>query len=137
MTYICHNTYNGITETGRHAHIERGEELPLIGNRIARDGAPVCSVASAVSHRHFARNDDGQGLRRGAFIYAIAYEPREREHSDGHVYRFSEKEISMLQEKWAHFLKQDSPILFNHEFHEAGIQELEELANELGIKIEG
>ena len=134
MQYICHRDYEGITESGKNMKISRGDVFPVIGVRIAKDNASICVTTSEISHMYFAINDDNQGLTRGDLTYAIAYSPREKEHSDGHIFRFSEEEIEMITKDYKHFLKQNDPILFNHDFFTADINELKELANKLDIR---
>jgi len=134
-TYICTKTYHGSTEAGTQVHIRRGEILPCIAGRIARHNASVCLVTSYVAHQHFAINDDGRGMERGLLTYAIAFEHREREHEDGHIFRFSQEELDMLCAEYPHWLKQQAPLLFNHSFFEADVDELKELAERLGITI--
>lgn len=136
MTYICHRSYSGLAETGKTVHIKRGKEYPLLGTRIARNNASICAVSSSVGRLHFARNDDGQGLKRGALTYAIAYRRREREHSDGRVFRFSEAEIDMLRREWNHFLAPDKGVIrFCQSFFDADVAELEKLATVLHIEV--
>lgn len=134
-TYICHHTYTGNTEAGHHAHIQVGERLPCIAGRIARHNASVCLVTSYVAHQYFAINDDGRGMERGYLTYEIAFAPREREHDDGYVYRFSQDELDMLCRDYPHWLKQQAPLLFNHAFFQAPVEELRELAERLDIKV--
>lgn len=134
-TYICTKTYDGNTEAGHRAHIRVGERLPCIAGRIARHNASVCLVTSYVAHQFFAIDDDGRGMERGALTYAIAFEPREREHDDGYIYRFSQDELDMLCRDYPQWLKQQAPLLFNHEFFEADVDELRKLAERLGIKV--
>ena len=86
--------------------------------------------------RHFARNDDGQGLERGRLTWAIAYSRRVRTGPNGRQQRFTEEEIELLERKWAHFLRQDvEVILFNEDFFAAAVPELKELADALHIKV--
>lgn len=137
MEYICHHRFRGVTAAGERMTISYGEKFPTIGKFIAAPPAKgICYVTSHAAHVHFARNDDGRGLRRGALTYAIAFAPRERRHSGGKIFRFSEREIAMLQRDYPHFLRQDTgTILFNHAFFNADIDEIEKLAAALGIKI--
>ena len=134
MQYICTKRFNGIAETGRTVHIKQGEKLDCIAGRIARHNASVCLTTSYVAHQHFAVNDDGRGMERGYLTYEIAFAPREREHDDGYVYRFSQDELDMLCRDYPHWLKQQAPLLFNHSFFQASVEELQELAKKLDIK---
>lgn len=135
MQYICTKNYTGNTESGAHVHIKQGEVSDCIAGRIARNNASVCLTTSYVAHQHFAVNDDGRGMERGFLTYAIAFAPREREHDDGYIYRFSQDELDMLCRDYKHWLKQEEPLLFNHEFFQADVDELKELAARLGITV--
>ncbi len=134
-TYICHHQYHGNTESGAHVHIKQGEVLDCIAGRIAHHNASVCLTTSYVAHQHFAVNDDGKGMERGYLTYEIAFAPREREHDDGYIYRFSQDELDMLCKDYPHWLKQQVPLLFNHAFFQAPVEELRELAERLDIKV--
>ena len=136
MEYICHHRFKGITAGAGEMNIPFGSKFQTIGKFIATpDAKGICYITSDAAYRHFARNDDGKGLKRGALTYAIAYAKRERKHKDGHVFRLSEGEIEMLMRDYPHFLKDTETILFNHVFFNAEINELQELAAALGIKI--
>ncbi len=135
MQYICTKRFDGIAETGKIVHIRQGEVLDCIAGRIARHNASVCLTTSYVAHQHFAVNDDERGMERGLLTYAIAFEHREREHDDGYIYRFSQDELDMLCAEYPQWLKQQAPLLFNHEFFQAPVEELRELAERLDIKV--
>ena len=136
MEYICHHRFKGITAGAGEMNIPFGSKFQTIGKFIATpDAKGICYITSDAAYRHFARNDDNEGLKRGALTYAIAYAKREKKHKDGHVFRLSEGEIEMLMRDYPHFLKDTETILFNHDFFNAEINELQELAAALGIKI--
>ena len=132
--YICTHEFNGIAETGKQVNIKPGEKLKCIAGRIAKDNASVCLTTSYVAHKYFAIDDDNQGAERGRLTYEIAFAPREREHDDGYIYRFSQEELDMLCESYPHWLKQQAPLLFNQAFFDAPVDELKILAEKLGIQ---
>ena len=135
MEYICHHRFKGQTAGAGEMNIPFGSKFQTIGKFIATpDAKGICYITSNTAHRYFARNDDGEGLKRVELTYAIAYAKRERKHKDGHIFRLSEDEIEMLMRNYPHFLKDTETILFNHDFFNAEIQELQELAMALGIK---
>ena len=136
MEYITHRPFHGVTEAGRLLEIPVSTVLPVLGERIAKDNASVCTVRSHIAYKFFARNDDGMGMERGKLTYAIAYAPRVRLHKDGHVFRFSEDEAALLNEKYKHFLKPVDTIIFNHDFFNADVDELTNMAEDLGIQKE-
>ena len=135
MKYITHNRFKGLAACGQQLNLPYGTELETAGDfLITGDGRPVCYGTSETAKRHFARNDDGQGLARGALTWAIAYRERRRRCGDGAVFRFSEGEQALLVREWGHFLRTDvETILFNEDFFAAEVPELQRLADALHI----
>lgn len=131
MQYITHRTFNENSISG-NVFIKRGDKLNLIGNTLYYNNKPICVARSLNGKQHFAINEDGQGLKRGELTYFIAYSNRQKQHSDGHVFRFSEDEIEMLVKDYPQWLKQTTPILFNDNFFTANVEDLQELADKLG-----
>lgn len=138
MEYVAHKRFRGMAACEKVLNIPYGTKLETIGRFIATpDGKAVCFIMSENAHKYFSRNDDGKGLERGSLTFAIAYGKRRKSQIDGNgIYRFSDKEIKMLESNWKRFLKDDvDVILFNHEFFSADIEELREMAKALKIKI--
>lgn len=138
MQYITHHRFKQKAACEKVLNIPYGTKLETIGSFIATpDGEGICFTTSESAHKHFARNDDGNGLERGALTYAIAYGKHKKPKADGNgAYRFSGEEIEMLARDWKHFLRDDvDVILFNHEFFNADVSELRKLADALKIKI--
>lgn len=136
MNYITHNRYRGLAACGKRLNLPYGTELETAGDFIiTKDGKPICYDTSEEAKRHFARNDDGRGLERGALTWAIAFSERRRKCANGGVYRFSDEEQELLSEKWPHFLREDvETIIFNEDFFAAQPEELKALADALHIK---
>lgn len=133
MEYITHHRYKAEGACGERMNIPYGTTFNTIGKFIAtEDGKAICYTTSENAHLHFARNDDGRGLERGALTYAIAYGQRRTPSG----FRFTEEEIDILERDWRHFLRDDvDVILFNHDFFEADVAELERLAAAINIKV--
>jgi hypothetical protein len=129
MQYICYKRFKGKTLSQDYANIPYGTKYETIGGFLCDNCKPMMTTTCYNCHQHFSRNDDGQGLRRGKLAYAIAYAPR------GDKYRFSEEEIAMLTRDYQRFLKPTETILFNNDFFNAEISELEELAKRLNINV--
>ena len=127
--YITHHRYKKMALCGERLNLPYGTELNAANNLIATlDGKAVCFSASDNAKRHFACNDDGRGLERGALTYALAY----GERTGGNGFRFSDGEQKLLARDWGHFLRQDvDVILFNEDFFAADVDELEKLADAL------
>lgn len=138
MEYIAHKRFKSMAACKRVLNIPYGTKLESIGRFIATpDGKAVCFTTSENAHKYFSRNDDDNGLERGALTYAIAYEKRPLINNKiSQFYRFSNEEIKLLESHWKHFLRDDvDVILFNHEFFNADIWQLRELARQLKIKV--
>lgn len=133
MKYITHHRFKELALCGEQLNIPYGTELETSGNAIILlDGRMVCYLTSENTKKHFAINEDGHGLERGALTYAIAYSDR----NVGSGCRFMEEEREMLVRDWDHFLRQDTDmILFNETFFAAQPEELKRLANALNIKV--
>ena len=97
---------------------------------------PICHKDSEVANMYFCRDDDNQGQLRHKYTYAIAYSKRQRIHRDGTVSRLTEEETDIVVSRWKHFIK-DVPdaILFNSNFFNATIEDLQKLAQEINIRI--
>ena len=83
MRYVCHRRarFEGIS--GR-VNIPYGAALERRGDFLYYQGRQLCAVGSQRAHEHFKRDDDGQGLRRGALTEAICktLERRDAGHQD-------------------------------------------------------
>lgn len=132
MKYVTHHRFKELALCGERLNIPYGTELDTEGYSIVMpDGRAICYSTSENAKKHFARNDDGRGLERGALTYAIAYSRRDA----GNGFRFSEAEAEILTRDWGHFLRPDvDVILFNEDFFAAEPEELQKLAAALKIK---
>lgn len=132
MKYVTHHRFKELALCGERLNIPYGTELDTEGYSIViPDGRAICYSTSENAKKHFARNDDGRGLERGALTYAIAYSRRDA----GNGFRFSEEEAEILTRDWGHFLRPDvDVILFNEDFFAAEPEELQKLAAALKIK---
>lgn len=132
MKYVTHHRFKELALCGERLNIPYGTELDTEGYSIVMpDGRAICYSTSENAKKHFARNDDGRGLERGALTYAIAYSRRDA----GNGFRFSEEEAEILTRDWEHFLRPDvDVILFNKDFFAAEPEELQKLAAALKIK---
>lgn len=141
QNYVCHKNYSGKTMQANQIEIEQGESLERQGDVLFYKGEPVCIYRSLVGKQHFSANDDGCGLERGTLTWALAYEPRlcfGGDKEQGPQQRFTDDEIEVLLTKWQHFLKPDIDfILFNDSFFEQSPDILKEVAQSVGISVEG
>ena len=132
MNYICHNRFNKIGASGKEYLIRYKDTVETVGKYIAKGAEAICTITSDDAFRHFARNDDNNGLERGKLTYKIAYAPR-RPNMDND-YRFTEAEIEMLRTEYNRFLVDDRvAVIFNYDFFNADIDELKELYERLEV----
>lgn len=126
MKYICHRRYKKVGASGDAYNFRRETEFETIGDFIAYENKAVCSIRSADAYMYFARNDDGKGLERGRLTYAIAYSERTPNKND--KFRFTPEERDILCAEYGYFLEKDLDfIVFNYDFFNAEIEELQEL----------
>ena len=136
--YIAHRRFRGRALCNGDAadarvNIPAMTELELHGEIICLpDGRPVACRHSQNGIAHFARNDDGKGMLRGRLTHAIAFGSR---RGDGQGHRFTEEERKMLVSEYIHWLEPLDQIIFNNDFYDADIADLQELAGRLGITI--
>lgn len=137
MRYITHHRFRENGLCLRKLNLPCGTELTVSGEFLLTPGGePVCYRTSELAKRHFARNDDGRGLERGALTHAIAYGNRVRHSEDGRQQRFTDGEIAMLRSQWKRFLRPNEDVLlFNEDFFAAEVEELQGLADALKIKL--
>lgn len=137
MEYIAFRRYHKKAICEALLDIPIGCKFNTIGPFIVTaDNKPICVTTSFSSHQHFARNDDGKGLRRGAITWAIAFKDRTNEDNNG--VRWSFKEAELIYDKYQKFLRPEHKdvMLFNDDFFHADINELEEMAKELNVIVE-
>lgn len=137
MRLITHRRYKKLALCGSTLNLPYGTELEASNGIIATlDGQAVCCLNSENAKKHFARNDDGKGLERGALTWAIAYSARRIKSANGAMYRFSDDERETLWKDWRRFLRTDlEMVIFNEDFFAAEVSELQQLADALKIKV--
>lgn len=128
MEYVLHRRLKGMAICGK-VNLPYGTICHSNGNFIISNEGIICAITSEQSHKYFACNDDGMGLRRGALTYSIAYKPM------GKGSRFSPSQISVLTEKYSRYLRDDCDfVLFNNRFFSAPINDLEQMIRDLGLE---
>ena len=128
MEYIVHHRLKGMTICGE-VNLPYGTKLYSSGKFIYGSSGTICAIDSEQGHKYIARNDDNMGLRRGELTYLIAYKPM------GKGTRFSPAQTSTLTQKYPRFLRDDCEfILFNNKFFAAPIEDLEQMAKDLGLE---
>ena len=133
MKYITHKRFKNIGMTAKTYNIPYSTNLEVKDQIIYYNNEPICYITSENAHKYFSRNDDNNGLERGRLTYAIAYSDRKANKNNG--FRFTPEEREILVDEYSHFLVDNTEwILFNHDFFNAEIEELKEMAKKLNIK---
>ena len=70
MQYIIHRRFRANTISGMK-NLPRGTICETSGEFITLNGQTLAAVTSENAHQYFARNDDGQGLKRGELTQEI------------------------------------------------------------------
>lgn len=139
MRYIAHTRYKGKTMHGQDVLVRRGKVLERQGDILFFNGEPICIHRSLVGKRHFARDDDGRGMERGALTYAMAYAPREcwgGTEDQPIRQRFTDAELETLTTEWPQYLKPDiDMVLFNDSFFEESPDVLRNIAASVNIDV--
>ena len=120
MQYITHTRYKAMSMSGP-ANIPAQTPCEEKDGTIYYQEKKLCFVTSEDAHQHFARNDDGQGLKRGELIQSIQKELRKQ-------YKHQERwnkiwgALSLLRYKRPEHVDH---WLWNHAFFNASIIDLE------------
>ena len=103
-------------------------------NIIVYNGNPLCFTTSEDAYQYFARNDDGQGLRRGKLTHAIQ---KKLENRSDPLYQTRWDAIwnDLICQKYKRTDHSDH-WLWNHEFFNASIEDLQYIARLIGVKEE-
>ena len=70
MQYIVHTDFNGKAICGE-VTLSAGTKCTEINGTIYHNARAVCRIGSNTAYKHFARNNDGNGLKRGELIKTI------------------------------------------------------------------
>ena len=132
MKYITHHRFKNKGLCGKQLNLPYSTELTRRGDFLYCGDSKVCVYRSDNGKRHFAIDEDGRGLERGTLTYAIAFSNRNL----GKGYRFNEEERKLISTKYCHFIiPEHEYIIFNDRFFEAAVEELQEMANALKVKV--
>lgn len=131
MRYITHRRLKDVTMSGR-MNIPALTVLECENDLISYNNLPICFATSENAHQHFARDDDGQGLRRGKLTQGIqAALARQAFHQE-------RWDLVWADEICNKYRRTDHPeyFLWNHEFFNAPIEDLVHIAKLVSAKEE-
>lgn len=137
MTYIVFKRFKSTAVCG-YINLQYGTECDGLDNVILYKGKPICYVTSQNAHDYFARNDDGQGLLRGKLTQSIL---KCLASGNGVDPRTDKVYQAKWDKVWADGLCQkykriefDDYWLWNHDFYNAPIEDLQYIAKLVGAK---
>lgn len=120
--------FNGICG---YVNIPYGTKLTSDENLIYYLGKPLCVVSSQNAYDYFSQNDDGNGLIRGELVRTIK-RVLERK-GQGHQDRWDKVWSDQLCQKYK--MKEHEDFwLWNYDFYNASIEDLNYIANLIGAK---
>lgn len=70
MQYIVHTDFSGKAISGE-VNLPAGTECTEINGTIYHNARAVCRIGSNNANKYFARNNDGNGMKRGELIKTI------------------------------------------------------------------
>lgn len=117
MRYIVHRRFRDKVICG-HVNLPYGTVCELKGEVLYHRDKPLCYATSENAHQFFARDDDGQGEKRGKLVHDILARLKgnqpawDRVWSNLSIRKYKRKEFADF---W----------LFNHDFYNAPIEDLE------------
>lgn len=117
MTYLVTRRFKAKTMSGI-VNLPYGTECELQSETLYHDGKPLCFVTSENAHNYFSRNDDGQGERRGELVRDILERLKGNQPAWDRVWG----NLSIRKYKRVEFADY---WLFNHNFYNAPIEDLE------------
>ena len=130
MQYITHRRFKGNAICGQinipALSVCEGKEGTIYFN-----GKPICFDTSENAHQFFSRNDDGQGVERGKLTQAIQDKLSKRDGT--YQDRWDKVWADPVCQKYKR-KEYDDFWLWNHEFFNAGIEDLKYIANLIGAK---
>lgn len=114
------------------ANIPYGTKIDYMGGLLSIDGNPLCGDHSQNAYDFFARDDDGNGLKRGELTQAIrkTLEKQDKGHQD----RWDKVWDDSICQKYKRTEHADY-WLWNHDFFNAEVADLRHIADLVGAKI--
>lgn len=132
MQYVTFKRFRRNGQDGYDHNIPYGTEVEETAGTIFYKGHPVCAERSFAGHSHFARNEDGQGLKRGALTEAIieALAVPDKQHQA----RWDKVWEDDRCQPYRRVDQPDEVWLWNEDFYRLDIDTLEYIADLVGAK---
>ena len=132
MKQIVHQRFKGNAICG-YVNIPAMTEVDADGDVVYLNGKPLCYLFSENGMKHFASNDDGEGMTRGKLARSIQnrLEKRDAQYQD----RWNRVWEDAVCQKYKRADHADF-WLWSREFYDAPIQDLRHIAGLVGARIE-
>lgn len=131
MDYIAIKRARFLSLSG-NTNIPYGTKIDCIDGILSIEGKPLCGDHSQNAYDFFTRDDDGNGLLRGKLTQAIQAVLRKRDK--GHQARWDKVWADPICQKYKRADHADY-WLWNHDFFNASIYDLQHITNLIGAKI--
>ena len=131
MQYIVHKRFKG-KGIGGEMNLPVFTVCQEENGMISYDGKAICVNTSENAHQYFARDNDGKGFLRGKLTQAIQQKLSKRD--DNYQTRWDKIWEDPMCQK---FKKKEHGDywLWNHAFFHAEIEELQYIADLIGVKV--
>lgn len=133
LQYIVYKRFKG-TSIGGDVNLPVFTICEELDGIIFYNDIPICAITSENAHLHFACNVDAQGMSRGKLIQAIQRKLKGNKFKPNYQDRWDKIWDDKLCQKYKRIEHKDH-WLWNHDFYNAPIGDLEYIANLIGAKI--
>ena len=130
MQYIVHRRFKNKAICGE-VNLPAMTVCESDGELITHNGLPVCATASENAHQFFARDNDGKGMHRGTLTRAIqnTLAKHDKYHQDRWARVWENERCQQYKRtEYADYW------LWNHDFFNAPIEDLQYIAALVGAK---
>ena len=127
MEYICFKRFKGNAICGE-VNIPKASLLYIDNDYLIYNADVICANSSQNCYEYFSRNDDGNGIKRGELTQKIIKKLAKRDSKYQERWDKIWSDMSLLKFKRKEF---DDYWLWNHEFYNASIKELEYIYNKI------
>ena len=127
MEYVCFRRFKGNAICGE-VNIPKASLLYIDNDYLIYNADVICVNSSQNCYEYFSRNDDGNGIKRGELTQKIIKKLAKRDGKYQERWDKIWSDMSLLKFKRKEF---DDYWLWNHEFYNASIKELEYIYNKI------
>lgn len=130
MKYVSYRRFKGVALCG-DINIPAGTACEMTDGVIMLGHLAICFDTSENAHHFFTRDDDGRGMERGMLIRSILTTLSKR--NSEYQKRWDKVWSDSLCQKYKR-TDDDDYWLWNHDFYNAEIEDLEHIAKLVGAK---